>query len=106
MLNDKLGKVRLFLIEQGFFQEPTINAESGSFYKFIIPDSRNTFFIVDLKNHCAEAHYPDFKYNLSNPYSTKETIVNIDWNLDEEVDLIIQNLICFFNKILTIVQKG
>lgn len=106
MLNDNFGKVRLFLLEQGFFQDPTINMESGTVYKYIIPDSRDTYFTIDMKNKIAEAHYPDFKFNKNNPYSTKSTVVDFEFKDIPEPDCVIENLSEFFSRIMSIVEKG
>ena len=105
MLNNNVTKIRRFLLEQGFYQEQSMNMESGTYYKFLIPDS-NTTFIVDIQNCKCDAHYPDFKYNRANPYSTKESIVTFEWQKDNDQDSIIKNLENFFERILNIIKQG
>lgn len=101
---DNYYTIRQFLINCGFVQ-PDMNSESGSYYVYLLP-AEKARFEVNLFAHKCDAYYPDFQYNKTNTYATKDSVVTLTWNKDDDAELIIENLKEFFNKILNILGKS
>ena len=100
---DKNYAIREFLTNCGFVQ-PDMNGESGTLYVYLLP-SEKARFEVKLASCTCEAYYPDFQYNKTNTYATKDTVVSIKWKDEDDPETVIENLKDFFTKILNILGR-
>lgn len=101
---DKYMSLRNFLIGCGFVQEPEIvRMKTGSFYRYFDPEYELIFY-VNIESKCAEARYPDKQYNSANPYSTKQCVTSLNWEIEDSVESIIENITMFFDKIYGIIK--
>lgn len=89
---EKYSELRLGLLGLGFIAQ-NINS---NLYKMVIGDKT---FIVFLDAGTMNAVYPDYEYNKSNPYSTKEVQIDYTWNKDETNACILANITKFMNDI-------
>lgn len=96
--------LRNFLIGCGFVQEPEIvRMATGSFYRYFDPNYELIFY-VNINSGSVEARYPDKQYNSANPYSTKQCVTSMNWEIEDSVETIIENITMFFDKVYGIIK--